>query len=119
MPGGKVISAPKIETKYHTMWIGNVRNLSFQDQLKTTAEVGLDEMSMTPLDVDRNRAKGISPRDMRAMAADLGVSLPILDPMASWAPHWRSGISDPSFMEFLGYPADDFFRIGEQLEVTT
>jgi sugar phosphate isomerase/epimerase len=119
MPGGKVISAPKIETKHHTMWMGNVRNLSFQDQLKTTAEVGLNEMSMTPLDVDRNRARGISPRDMRAMAADLGVSLPILDPMASWAPHWRSGISDPAWMEFLGYSADDFFRIAEQLGVST
>jgi sugar phosphate isomerase/epimerase len=113
-----MISAPKIETKYHTMWIGNVRNLSFQDQLKVTAAVGLNEMSMTPLDVDRNRAKGISPRDMRAMAADLGVSLPILDPMASWAPHWRSGISDPGFMEFLGYSADDFFRIAGELEVS-
>jgi sugar phosphate isomerase/epimerase len=119
MPGGKVISAPKIETKRHTMWVGNVRNLPFQDQLKTTAAVGLNEMSMTPLDFDRNRAKGISPRDMRTMAADLGVSLPILDPMASWAPHWRSGISDPGFMEFLGYSADDFFRIADELGVST
>ena len=50
-----------IETKNHTMWVGNVRNLSFQDQLKATAAVGLNEMSMTPLDVDRNRAKGILP----------------------------------------------------------
>ena len=108
-----------IKTKNHTMWIGNVRNLSFQDQLKATAAVGLNEMSMTPLDVDRNRAKGISPRDMRMMAADAGISLPILDPMASWAPHWRSGISDPVWMEFLGYSADDFFRIAEELGVST
>lgn len=107
------------QTKYHTMWIGNVRNLSFQDQLKTTVAVGLNEMSMTPLDVDRNRAKGIPPHDMLKMAADAGVSLPILDPMASWAPHWRSGISDPGFMEFLGYSADDFFRIADELNVTT
>ena len=109
----KIVGAPPKsrheQTKYHTMWIGNVRNLSFQDQLKATAAVGLNEMSMTPLDVDRNRAKGSRPRDMRKMAADLGVSLPILDPMASWAPHWRSGISDPGFMEFLGYSADDSF----------
>ena len=109
----------QIQTKNHTMWIGNVRNLSFQDQLRATAAVGLNELSMTPLDVDRNAAKGISPRDMRTMAADAGVSLPILDPMASWAPHWRSGISDPAWMEFLGYSADDFFRIAEQLGVST
>jgi 4-hydroxyphenylpyruvate dioxygenase len=56
---------------------------------------------------------------MRKMAADLGVSLPILDPMASWAPHWRTGISDPGFMEFLGYSADDFFRIADELGVST
>lgn len=107
------------QTEHHTMLIGNVRSLSFKDQLKATAAVGLDEMSMTPLDVDLNRAKGISPRDMRKMAADLGISLPIPDPMASWAPHWRSGISDPGFMEFLGYSADDFFRIADELGVST
>jgi hypothetical protein len=36
------------------MWIGNVRNLPFEDQLRTTAAVGVDELSMTPLDFDRN-----------------------------------------------------------------
>jgi sugar phosphate isomerase/epimerase len=108
-----------VQTKNHAMWIGNVRNLSFEDQLRATVAVGLNEMSMTPLDVDRNRAKGVSPRDMRTMAADAGVSLPILDPMASWAPHWRSGISDPASMEFLGYSADDFFRIADELGVST
>lgn len=103
----------------HTMWIGNVRNLSFQDQLRATAAIDLNELSMTPLDFDRNLAKGLSAHDMRAMAADLGVSLPILDPIASWAPLWRSGISDDAWMEFLGYSADDFFRIAEQLRVST
>jgi len=108
-----------IQTKNHTMWMGNVRNLPFQDQVRATAAVGLNELSMTPLDFDRNLAKGLSPHDMRLMAADAGVSLPILDPVASWAPHWRSGIPDPAWMEFLGYSADDFFRIAEQLGVST
>jgi len=108
-----------VQTKNHTMWIGNVRNLSFADQLKATAAVGLNEMSMTPLDVDRNRAKGISPRDMRAMAADAGVGLPILDPMATWTPHWRSGIPNAEHMQFLGYSTDDFFRIADELGVST
>ena len=93
----------KFQTNKHTMWIGNVRNLSFQDQLRATIAVDLNELSMTQLDFDRNLAKGLSARDMRMMAADAGVSLPILDPMASWAPHWRSGISDAAWMEFLGY----------------
>ncbi len=94
--------ARNFETKNHTMWIGNVRNLPFEEQLQVTAATGLNELSMTPLDVDRNKAKGLSPRDMRTMAADAGVSLPILDPMASWAPHWRSGISDAGWLEFHG-----------------
>ena len=109
----------KFQTNKHTMWIGNVRNLSFQDQLRATIAVDLNELSMTPLDFDRNLAKGLSARDMRMMAADAGVNLPILDPMASWAPHWRSGISDAAWMEFLGYSADDFFRIAEQHGVST
>ena len=111
--------APRFQTNKHTMWIGNVRNLSFQDQLQATTAADLNELSMTPLDFDRNLAKGFTARDMRIMAADVGVSLPILDPIASWAPHWRSGIPDPAWMEFLGYSADDFFRAAEQLEAST
>jgi hypothetical protein len=52
------------------MWIGNVRNLPFEHQLRTTAAGGLDELSMTPLDFDRNIAPGLSARDMRKMAED-------------------------------------------------
>ena len=101
------------------MWIGNVRSLSFKDQLKATAAVGSRRNQHDAARRRSKQGKGISPRDMRTMAADAGVSLPILDPMASWAPHWRSGISDPGWMEFLGYAADDFFRIAEELEVST
>ena len=50
------------------MWMGNVRHLRFEDQIRATAAVGLDELSMTPLDFDRNVARGLSARDMRKMA---------------------------------------------------
>ena len=106
-------------SRLHTMWIGNVRNLPFEDQICVTAAVGLDEMSMTPLDFDRNVARGLSARDMRQIAEDNGVTLPILDPLASWAPQWTSGVSGPAWLEFLGYSADDFFRIAGELQVTT
>ena len=112
-------SLRRSHSRLHTMWIGNVRNLPFEDQLRATAAVGLDELSMTPLDFDRNIARGLSARDMRNMAKDSGVSLPILDPLASWAPHWTSGVSDPSWMQFLGYAPDDFFRIAAELEAST
>jgi sugar phosphate isomerase/epimerase len=105
-------------SRRHIMWIGNVRKLSFADQLRATAAVGLDELSMTPLDFDRNIAGGLSARDMRAMAEDFGVTIPILDPLASWAPNWTSGISDNSLMQFVGYSLDDFFRIAEELRVS-
>ena len=100
------------------MWMGNVRNLRFEDQIRATAAVGLDEISMTPLDFERNVARGLSARDMLKMAGDNGVSLPILDPLASWAPNWQSGISDAAWMEFLGYAPDDFFRIAGELEAS-
>src|SRR5271170_753335 len=106
-------------SRLHTMWMGNVRNLRFDDQIRATAAVGLDELSMTPLDFDRNVARGLSALDMRKMAEDNGVRLPILDPLASWAPHWTSGIPDPSWMQFLGYAPDDFFRIAGELEAST
>ena len=112
-------SPRRSHSRLHTMWIGNVRNLSFEDQLRATAAVGLDELSMTPLDFDRNIARGLSARDMRKMAEDSGVIVPILDPLASWAPHWTSGVSDPSWMQFLGYAPDDFFRIAGELEAST
>lgn len=122
MPGGEIIptnNPRRSHTRLHTMWIGNVRNLPFEDQLRTTAAVDLDELSMTPLDFDRNIARGLSARDMRKMAEDSGVSLPILDPLASWAPHWTSGVSDPLLMQFLGYAPDDFFRIAGELQAST
>jgi hypothetical protein len=53
------------------------------------------------------------------MAEHNGVSLPILDPLASWAPQWTSGVSDPAWMEFLGYAPDDFFRIAGELQAST
>ncbi len=120
MPAGETTpeSKSRSHTRHHTMWMGNVRNLPFEDQIRATAAVGLDEISMTPLDFERNVARGLSARDMRRIAADNGVSLPILDPLASWAPNWQSGISDAAWMEFLGYAPDDFFRIAGELEAT-
>ncbi len=99
-----------------------MRNLSFQISYRQTAAVGLDEMSNDASDVDRNRGEGeISPSQTCARwPRPAGVSLPILDPNGEAGRRiWRSGISDPGFMEFLGYSADDFFRIADELGVST
>ena len=92
--------SPRFQTNKHTMWIGNVRNLSFQDQLQATTAAGLNELSMTPLDFDRNLAKGLTARDMRIIAADVGVVFQY-SIQSQLAPQWRTGIPDPAWMEFL------------------
>ena len=58
----------KFQTNKHTMWIGNVRNLSFQDQLRATIAVDLDR---TQHDAARLRSQ-LGKRIVRTRHADDG-----------------------------------------------
>ena len=86
-----------------------------------TEPVDLNELSMTPLDFDRNAAKGFCPpRDMRDDGCGRRCEFANTRSNGKLGAALAFGnIGPPAWMEFLGYSADDFFRIAEQLGVST
>lgn len=104
---------------HRMMWAGTVRALSFADQLRATRLAGCTLLSVTPLHYTAWLGSGISTRDMLAMAADEGIRLNQLDPIARWHGNWRpegvpASLCPPGF---LAFDTDDFFRIAEALQV--
>jgi sugar phosphate isomerase/epimerase len=102
------------------MWSGNVRNLSFPERVRTTALAGFDILTLSPFDWLDAMRSGLSTRDMKTMAADAGIRLDHLDPIARWAPEFiPDNITEPAYLTFLLCDIDDFLRIGETLEITS
>lgn len=108
------------QKRTYYMWSGNVRNLPFPERVKATSRAGFDILTLSPYDwLDAMRA-GLSTRDMKAMAADAGIRLDHLDPIARWAPEFiPDNITEPAYLTFLLCDIDDFVRIGEALEITS
>lgn len=104
----------------YIMWSGNVRNLSLPERIRATAKAGFDVLTISPYDWLEAMRSGISTADMRAMASDAGIRIDHLDPLAKWAPQWMpDNITEPVYLNFLACDVDDFFRIGEALQVTS
>jgi sugar phosphate isomerase/epimerase len=104
----------------YIMWSGNVRNLSLPDRIRATAKAGFDVLTISPYDWLDALRSGTSTADMRAMADDAGIRIDHLDPLAKWAPEWMpDNITEPLYLNFLLCDVDDFFRIGEALQVTS
>lgn len=57
------------------MPFSNVAHLAFDDKLKATQLAGFGELSLMPIEVERILAGGLTFADMRAKAADHGVSI--------------------------------------------
>lgn len=74
------------QKRTYYMWSGNVRNLPFPERVKATAQAGFDILTLSPFDWLDAMRSGLSTRDMKTMAADAGIRLDHLDPIARWAP---------------------------------
>lgn len=101
-------------------WSGNVRNLPLPERIRTTAKAGFDVLTFSPYDWLDAMRTGLSTRDMKRMAADAGIRIDHLDPIARWAPEYiPDNITEPAYLTFLLCDIDDFLRIGEALEITS
>jgi sugar phosphate isomerase/epimerase len=100
------------------LWAATVRNKSFRERIEAAQVGGFSSMSMFPLDYTTFIEQGTSLADMRAMMADSGVRVTVLDPLSQWTPTWTppESMSD-SDLAFLNYNEDEFFRIGEALGI--
>lgn len=108
------------QKRTYYMWSGNVRNLPFPERMKATSSAGFDILTFSPYDwLDAMRG-GLSTPDMKTMAADAGIGLDHMDPIARWAPEFMpDNITEPAYLTFLLCDVDDFLRIGEALEITS
>jgi sugar phosphate isomerase/epimerase len=108
------------QKREYIMWSGNVRNLPLQERIRVTAKSGFDVLTISPFDWLEAMRSGLSTADMKAMAADAGIRIDHLDPLARWAPQWMpDNITEQIYLNFLLCDVEDFLRIGEALEVTS
>lgn len=98
------------------MWNGTCNQLDYRGQLETAHLSGCDVLSITPVNYKKWRAEGMSIKDMRTMADDLGVRVSHLDPLATWAPEWEPDNVEKEFLPFFGMSVDEFLQCAEELE---
>ena len=98
------------------MWNGTVRALPLQEQLAATARARCGGLAVTPFDYVTWLGSGITTREMRTMAADVGVRITHLDPLVRWVDQWKPELA--AFpIETIAFDRDDFFRMAEALGV--
>ena len=100
------------------MWNATVRALPLSEQVKATALAGCEALAVTPSDYNKWLGDGISTADMKAMAADQGIAIDHLDPIARWVDDWEPRLPGFDFpVAIVGYDMDDFFRMASALGV--
>lgn len=86
------------------LWSGTVPGAGFVERLDVAARAGFTSVSMFPGDEVAARAEGLTHADMRALAAERGVTPAVLDPFCQWVPQWSPppGMSgdDLAFVDF-------------------
>jgi sugar phosphate isomerase/epimerase len=108
------------QQREYIMWSGNVRSLPLEERIRVTSKAGFDVLTISPFDWLEAMRSGLSTRDMMSMAADAGIRIDHLDPLARWAPEWMpDNIVEHIYLTFLHCDVDDFLRIGEALKVTS
>lgn len=102
------------------LWAGNVRAHPIPARLEAAAQFGYAAVALSPDDVQTALANGQTYKDLRKAAADTGVAMEHLDPIATWAPSWRPADdgwqAHDMITDFLALGVEDFFAMAEQLE---
>jgi len=103
----------------YTMPFSNVSHLPLAGKLKATQVAGYTELSLMPVEVERIAAtEGITPRDQRKQAEDLGIRIVRLDPLNTWPRVWRPDNMDEAYIASVDTPPDRFFAIAEAVGAT-
>ncbi|MFC7133264.1 MULTISPECIES: sugar phosphate isomerase/epimerase family protein [Salinibaculum] len=72
----------------YVLWGGTVWSRSIEERLEAANAGGFGELSLFPTDVREAVDAGTSVADIRALAAEYGVEITILDPYTKWVPEW-------------------------------
>ena len=98
----------------YTLWAGTVGFTSpLAERFAAAAATGCRQVTLSPPDVLRAAADGITAAEIGRQARDLGLDL-VIDPVMNWYPD-----REPSPSRFAGVSTDDALRMCEALSVTS
>ena len=98
----------------YTLWAGTVGFTSpLAERFAAAAATGCRQATLSPPDVLRAAADGITAAEIGRQARDLGLDL-VIDPVMNWYPD-----REPSPSRFAGVSTDDALRMCEALGVTS
>jgi sugar phosphate isomerase/epimerase len=98
----------------YTLWAGTVGFTSpLAERFAAAAATGCRQATLSPPDVLRAAADGMTAAEIGRQARDLGLDL-IIDPVMNWYPD-----REPSPSRFAGVSTDDALRMCEALGVTS
>ena len=98
----------------YTLWAGTVGVTSpLAERFAAAAATGCRQATLSPPDVLRAAADGITAAEIGRQARDLGLDL-VIDPVMNWYPD-----REPSPSRFAGVSTDDALRMCEALSVTS
>jgi sugar phosphate isomerase/epimerase len=104
---------PAVRSGY-TLWAGTVGFTSpLAERFAAAAATGCRQATLSPPDVLRAAADGMTAAEIGRRARDLGLDL-VIDPVMNWYPD-----REPSPSRFAGVSADDALRMCEALGVTS
>jgi sugar phosphate isomerase/epimerase len=98
----------------YTLWAGTVGFTSpLAERFAAAAATGCRQATLSPPDVLRAAADGMTAAEIGRQARDLGLDL-VIDPVMNWYPD-----REPSPSRFAGVSTDDALRMCEELGVTS
>jgi sugar phosphate isomerase/epimerase len=98
------------------MYNATVRALPFAEQCRAASLAGCGALTMTPAGYLALLTQGLTTRELRAIAADHGVAITHLDPLARWTPRWIPDNYQGNYdLAMIAFDIDDFLRMTDAL----
>lgn len=82
-------------------WPSCIMDRPVFDQLAVAAAGGFDALAIAPMAIKNALASGLSLRDLRERAQELGVIFSHLDGISGWLPAWHPIEGDPIFNDYI------------------
>lgn len=100
-------------------WSAAARTYDFKGHVEAARAGGFTSMAIAPEVYQAALEDGISPRDMRKMADDIGAPLKYMDSLADWAPRRVPTECSPDLRARFDVPTDYCMRMCEKLGLNT
>ena len=100
-------------------WSAAARTYDFKGHVEAARAGGFTSMAIAPEVYQAALEDGISPRDMRKMAEDIGAPLRYMDSLADWAPRRVPTECSADLRARFDVPTDYCFRMCDKLGLTS